>query len=1064
AAFGQAPESCTSNILYSADVPGTSEDPALCFASQARCETPIDDGRFLRKKDPACDPEAGPCTVQLGARLRFPGNALNLQQNLGTGKVYWYESATAPGCNPSRPPFPSCGQLGICGNGVISQSLFNFDRAETWIELSASCASAPGEDRVFSFDAWICMTSGSCNRRLAVDGLAYGGASLAAALACDAPKKRSCPSDNPCFNCRGHGEGGAGVGGGGGGAAPSGSGPGRGLRQASGGVGGPSDPGSASLGAAGSVLGRYWMHPWAERIVEDPNDSHVWLVTRHATFREYSNLTAGVYETVSPSDDYRTLRRTASGWELEDLEGMVQSFDSSGAWTGTVDRWGNATTPTYAAGDLTDVSFPDGRRLTFTYSGGKLATITEWGVLDAASRTWTYTWTGEDLSRIDRPDGTAWALRYDDGRHPGYLTRMTLVGTGGETRIRGAWEYDAEGNATHFWEGTIDKDDPAVVGRWQLAFDNDTLPSETTLTDPLGNPETVVLGRDSASLKPKILRSTGVCPSCSLGPESVLEYGDSDHPLLPTARVDAKGHRTEWTYTDHGRIETLTEAVDDPALTRTTARLYHPTYPALVTRIDRPSVDGLGMRTTVFDYDSVGNLEFRTESGHEATFGIGSPTEGSFSLVTGYPSYNSAGRVETIDPPGYGTSDQTSFTYDSDRGGLLIETRQDPLLVSSTVFTWTPFNRQGTTTDPNGVLTERQYDALDRLRFVIQRAAGSLPGTPFGPDDLVTENLYNPFGDLETPILPRGNRIVYSYDLAGRLEAIERQDAAGTPGERVLYTLDGAGNREGEEHQRWDGAAWVTEKEVAYDFESRCRMRSMTLAPGISGQEATTTYGYDCNGNLESTWDARRDPLVDPPSQTNLYDALDRLAQIRQPWGGVGGGEVLTDYEYDVQDHLTAVIDGEGNQTDYTYSDRDLMTREDSPVSGTTLHLYNDHGELVSKTDARGVETVRTVDALDRVTRVQYLVPDPIESPSDDPEFLVDPSPSTDYLYDLAASPCGATETSAMGRLSSILRHGESVDYCYDRFGRVTRDGELTYGHDANGNRETIGYPGGVIA
>ncbi|MEM7052877.1 MAG: hypothetical protein AAF604_24660, partial [Acidobacteriota bacterium] len=46
AAFGQAPESCTSNILYSADVPGTSEDPALCFASQARCETPIDDGRF----------------------------------------------------------------------------------------------------------------------------------------------------------------------------------------------------------------------------------------------------------------------------------------------------------------------------------------------------------------------------------------------------------------------------------------------------------------------------------------------------------------------------------------------------------------------------------------------------------------------------------------------------------------------------------------------------------------------------------------------------------------------------------------------------------------------------------------------------------------------------------------------------------------------------------------------------------------------------------------------------------------------------------------------------------
>ncbi|MCP4546558.1 MAG: hypothetical protein GY835_08855, partial [bacterium] len=50
------------------------------------------------------------------------------------------------------------------------------------------------------------------------------------------------------------------------------------------------------------------------------------------------------------------------------------------------------------------------------------------------------------------------------------------------------------------------------------------------------------------------------------------------------------------------------------------------------------------------------------------------------------------------------------------------------------------------------------------------------------------------------------------------------------------------------------------------------------------------------------------------------------------------------------------------------------------------------------------------------------------------------------------------------GRMTAIRRNRESVDYRYDRFGRMTQDGALTYGYDKNGNRTTIGYPGGVTA
>jgi len=82
------------------------------------------------------------------------------------------------------------------------------------------------------------------------------------------------------------------------------------------------------------------------------------------------------------------------------------------------------------------------------------------------------------------------------------------------------------------------------------------------------------------------------------------------------------------------------------------------------------------------------------------------------------------------------------------------------------------------------------------------------------------------------------------------------------------------------------------------------------------------------------------------------------------------------------------------------------------------------------------------VDALDRVTAVRY------------PTAALD----TTYTYDDPAVDF------SKGRLTAIARHGQSLDYDYDRFGRVTRDGALVYSYDANGNRTSIGYPGGVSA
>ncbi len=283
----------------------------------------------------------------------------------------------------------------------------------------------------------------------------------------------------------------------------------------------------------------------------------------------------------------------------------------------------------------------------------------------------------------------------------------------------------------------------------------------------------------------------------------------------------------------------------------------------------------------------------------------------------------------------------------------------------------------------------------------------------------------------------RGNLVEYAYDTAGRLTSIERKPDPSTPGERTLYTLDQAGHRIKEELQRWDGG-WVTTSWTEYRYQNRCQIGKVVHADGN-----VTEYAYDCDGNLEQVWDASHSRATHPqPTQRYQYDPLNRMTSVTQPWTGAGGATAVTSYAYDALDHLTAVTDAEANTTTYEYSDRGLMTEQTSPVSGVTTYAYNEHGEQVSEIDARGVVMNRLVDALDRVTAIQY--------PSADLDVT--------YTYDDPAV------TFSKGRLTSIDRQGQSVNYRYDRFGRILEDGALSYGYDANGNPTSLLYPGGVEA
>ena len=109
------------------------------------------------------------------------------------------------------------------------------------------------------------------------------------------------------------------------------------------------------------------------------------------------------------------------------------------------------------------------------------------------------------------------------------------------------------------------------------------------------------------------------------------------------------------------------------------------------------------------------------------------------------------------------------------------------------------------------------------------------------------------------------------------------------------------------------------------------------------------------------------------PSTTYTYDALNRISTVSQPWAGAGGGFAVTTYGYDIQDHLTSVLDAVGGSPTYVYSDRDLMTQQFSEVSGTTTYSYNARGSLATELDARGVTISRNYDAMNRPATVGAL-------------------------------------------------------------------------------------------
>lgn len=286
-----------------------------------------------------------------------------------------------------------------------------------------------------------------------------------------------------------------------------------------------------------------------------------------------------------------------------------------------------------------------------------------------------------------------------------------------------------------------------------------------------------------------------------------------------------------------------------------------------------------------------------------------------------------------------------------------------------------------TLTDADGVTLRYEWDRDGQLlsfgtdgghTATFAYDAAGLLASAVGPDGEWTDFAHDAGGNVVTSYHPNGRRD-YTYSAAGRVRSSTRD---GNVEWRIEY------GDHGEPVRRFDAAGLATDFEydsfgrcvavVADDhrFENHFDALGQLLGTSIDGVRTSTTE-FDANGNWVSTTDAdgvtlRRE--VDVMDRTILLVQGDRelLAQSLHP-----DGQPATIRERGIE--RTIAVDAVGRPTAITtergtlqlaYTPGGRLAERTSPAGRTSTYAYDEHGRLVSITDADG--TVSEIGAGER--------------------------------------------------------------------------------------------------
>ncbi len=403
--------------------------------------------------------------------------------------------------------------------------------------------------------------------------------------------------------------------------------------------------------------------------------------------------------------------------------------------------------------------------------------------------------------------------------------------------------------------------------------------------------------------------------------------------------------------------------------------------------------------------------------------------------------------VKQVDGPRPGTVDIATVTYygTTDTSGCANTTgncyrRGDRKQITNALgqsigfLRYDAAGRLAKVRDANNVVAEMRYHPRGWLEQQAVRGPDDMVVT----DDQVTDYEVDARGNLTKLTTPDGNYVGMEYDDRNRLVEITSQG-----GQRLVYTYDSRGNRQTEKAYKGLGILSLSRSQsFKVDLLDR-----LTQAQG-STADKLTAFVYDAAG--------RQTKITDPNQvqTTQTYDDLDRL--VSTVADSIAGGEqATTQMTYDAVGHVRTVIDPKNLTTSYDYDALGRLTQQVSPDSGTTGYTYDDAGNLLSKTDAREVTANYAYDGLNRLTSVTY----PTEAEN------------VTYEYDAINAACLVTERFMIGRLSRMTDQSGTTEYCYDRFGNITRKVQTTnaqvhtvrYSYNKSNQLAGMTYPDGTL-
>jgi RHS repeat-associated protein len=324
-------------------------------------------------------------------------------------------------------------------------------------------------------------------------------------------------------------------------------------------------------------------------------------------------------------------------------------------------------------------------------------------------------------------------------------------------------------------------------------------------------------------------------------------------------------------------------------------------------------------------------------------------------------------------------------------GGPVTSTEVTTPLGKTTTTTEPSWGTPTATVDANNKRTEATVDALGRTRqvWLANRPKAQFPNDPSSRytyqvrnGDGVNAVIAEVLNAATSNAVARYTTSYTLYDGLLRLRQTQTiSKAVGNVGTVFAETKYDSGGRAISQSTHFDPnvapsttlftiADWqpLTQTVTAYDRAGR-KTASIFRSAGSELWRTTTSY----EGNRTHTV-----PPTGGTATTTITDARGRTVESRQYHSPADAGsntrslyDAVT-YHYDGKGQQDRIADNAGNAWTYGYDLLGRQTATHDPDTGDSSTTYNDAGDVVSATDARGQTLVYTYDGLGRKTG-QYV-------------------------------------------------------------------------------------------